>query len=156
MKLFADTNWLVASYFQTSDDDRSGIVGRFARKHDHPLVVVPLVYLESRNVFAWIARDANPKEWQMLQADIGSRLLLAPMDWAALSKKSEELFARHSHRGKLGTFDVMLVAAALESDATHFLSFDTNSNARALAAACKLKVFPELTESDRQRLAALR
>ena len=156
MKLFADTNWLVASYFRTPDDDRSGLVGRFARKHDLPLMVAPLVYLESRNVFAWIARAANPKEWRMMQADIGSKLELAPMDWASLSQRAETLFARHSHRARLGTFDVMLVAAALESEATHFLSFDTNSNARALAAACKLKVFPELTESDRQRLSVLR
>lgn len=156
MKLFADTNWLVASYFHTPDDDRTSIVGRFARKHDHPLIVAPLAYLESRNVFAWIARDANSKEWQLLQEDIGSKLLLAPMDWTALGRRAEELFARLSHRARLGTFDVMLVAAALECEATHFLSFDTNSNARALAVACKLKVFPELTESDRQRLAALR
>ena len=31
MRLFADTNWLVATYFNKVDDERSGIVGRFAR-----------------------------------------------------------------------------------------------------------------------------
>ena len=78
------------------------------------------------------------------------------VDWAAISDKAEDLFARHSHRAKLGTFDVMLVASAVLSEATHFLSFDTNSNARALAAAAKMKLFPELADADRQRLSALR
>lgn len=156
MRLFADTNWLVASYFNKVDDERSGIVGRFARRYDRPLMVAPIVYLEARNVFGWMARSPNSKEWQLLQADLGSKLLLLPMDWAAISNKTEELFARYSHRAKLGTFDVMLVASAVLSVATHFLSFDTNSNARALAAAAKMKLFPELADADRQRLSALR
>ncbi len=156
MRFFADTNWLVATYFNKVDDERSGIVRRFARRYDRPLMVAPIVYLEARNVFCWMAGSANPKEWQLLEADLGSKLLLLPMDWAAISNKAEELFARHSHRAKLGTFDVMLVASAVLSDATHFLSFDTNSSARALAAAAKLKLFPELAEADRQRLSTLR
>ena len=156
MRLFADTNWLVASYFNSLDDDRSAIVGRFARRHDHPLLVAPIVYLEARNVFSWIARTANSKEWELFQTDLGAKLLLLPMDWVLLNAKAEELFGRHSHRAKLGTFDVMLVASALLAGATHFLSFDTNSNARALAAVSKLKVFPELGEADKARLAGLR
>jgi uncharacterized protein with PIN domain len=156
MRLFADTNWLVASYFNILDDDRSAIVGRFARKHDRPLMVAPMVYLEARNAFSWIARSSNPKEWQLLQADLGSKLVLLPIDWAAISTKAEDMFTRYSHRAKLGAFDVILVASALLSEATHFLSFDTNSNARSLAATVKLKVFPELVSADKQRLADLR
>ena len=84
MRLFADTNWLVATYFIKVDDERSGIVERFARRHDRPLMVAPIVYLEARNVFSWMARSPNPKEWQLLLADLGSKLLLTPMDWAAM------------------------------------------------------------------------
>lgn len=50
----------------------------------------------------------------------------------------------------------MILASALKAEATHFLSFDTHSNLRALAAVLKLKVFPELTAADKRRIAALR
>ena len=160
MKLFADTNWLVASYFNTPDNDRTGIVGRFARKYELQLLVSPVVYLEAHNVFRWITRSTNPEEWERFHADFGAKLLLLPMDWLAdwlaLSAKAESLFGRYSYRAKLGTFDVFLVAAALSAEATHFLSFDTNNNTRALAAAGRLKVFPELVEADKQRLAVLK
>ena len=156
MRLFADTNWLVASYFNTPDNDRTGIVGRFARRHELPLLVSPIVYLEMQNVFCWITRSSNPREWEQFQTDLGTKLLLLPMDWPELSAMAEALLRRYSHRAKLGTFDVLLVAAALSAKATHFLSFDTKSNARALAIACKLKVFPELVEADKQGLSTLR
>jgi hypothetical protein len=40
--------------------------------------------------------------------------------------------------------------------ATYFNKVDTNSNARALAAAAKMKLFPDLADADRERLLALR
>jgi hypothetical protein len=66
------------------------------------------------------------------------------------------LIGRFSHKALLGSLDVMLAAHALDSGATHFLSFDTGSNLRALAAVLKLKVFPDLTADDKRRMALLR
>lgn len=52
--------------------------------------------------------------------------------------------------------DRMILSSGLQAGATHFLSFDTNSSARSLAAHLKLKAFPELTAEDKRRIAAFR
>lgn len=51
---------------------------------------------------------------------------------------------------------LVALASALKTEATHFLSFDTNSSVRAMAAVVKLKVYPELTAEDKRRMAAFR
>ena len=43
-----------------------------------------------------------------------------------------------------------LMASAKAAGTEWFLCLDTNSNARALAAALKLRVFPELTEEGQE------
>jgi hypothetical protein len=53
---------------------------------------------------------------------------------------------------KAGTLDTLHVAHALHLGCTRFLSFDNDSNARILAASCRLKVFPELTPTEKGRV----
>ena len=156
MRIFADTNWLVAGYFVKTDQGRSEIVRNFSARCDAPWLISPVVWLECQNIFSGIAREPNPPEWRNFQADIGTKLLVPEVTWDAMNIKAKELLNRFSHKARLGTFDVMLVASALKADATHFLCFDTQSNLRALAAVLKLKVFPELTPEDKRRISVLR
>ena len=154
MNAFADTNWLVAAYFLEAASNRHEIVERYSRKHGQPWVVSQVVLLEARNVFARTAKEKNPEEWADLQSDLGRRVLVDTMQWDLVRQKTETLFERYSYKATIGTFDAVLLASALLTGARIFLSFD--SQLKALAAAERLTVFPELTSHERTLLAALR
>jgi predicted nucleic acid-binding protein len=77
------------------------------------------------------------------------------LDWSLLEKMGAGLLEKYAHKVAIGAMDSLIVASALAAECDWFYSFDTGSNARALAAACRLKVFPDLTAEDRTRLAAL-
>ena len=71
---YADTNWLEAVYISPHPDDREArsreqIVERFARKHGGQLAVSHIVLLEARNVFSRVTGEAQPSEWEELEAD---------------------------------------------------------------------------------------
>lgn len=156
MRIVADTNWLVATYFVKLSQPRTDIVRRFSQQYDGPWLIPAPALLEAKTVFAGYTRETNSLEWRKLTADLGDKLSVPRFSWDEIATKAEELADRFAHKARLGTFDLMIVATAIKADATHFLSFDSNSNTRALAATLKLKVYPELTAEDRQRMAALR
>ena len=60
-----------------------------------------------------------------------------------------DLFRRYAPRSNVGTLDLLHVAAARRFGCQWFLSFDSASGCRAVAHACGLKAFPELTPEDR-------
>ena len=156
MKPFVDTNWLVATYFENQDAKRTEMVERLLSRIDAPCFLSKPVLLESEALFAHLSRQPASDQWQKLQADIGTSLQIADISWDVLEAGTLTLIRRFAHRARIAIPDLMIVAAALKAEATHFLSFDTNSNLRALAAVLKLKVFPELTVDDKRRVAALR
>ena len=156
VKLFADTNWVVAAYFRNKLPHRSEIVRRFIEKQHQSWLISSAVLLECENIFRTGAGESNPTEWLSLQQDLGTRVIITSETWEEAAGKAGNLFQRFSHQGRLGTMDMLILASALKAEATHFLSFDTNSNLRALAALLKLKVVPELTPEDRRRMARFR
>jgi predicted nucleic acid-binding protein len=156
MKAIADTNWLVAAYFNDINESRTATVERFIARYDGPWIVSLPTLLETRNIFSYCATAANSNEWRIFQSHIGTRILLPDLDWDEIQAKTEELSDRFSAKMRVGTFDLMILATALKVEATHLLSFDTNSSLRALGAVLKFKVFPELTAEDKQRVAAFR
>jgi predicted nucleic acid-binding protein len=156
VRLFTDTNWLVAAYFGEEDAGRSAIVQRFSAKFDLRWTISVVVLAEAANVFAMTAGEANSREWTNLQSDLGRKLELSEDRWEAIAEKANELFGNYSHRARLGTLDLFILASALKAGATHFFSFDTNSSVRALAATLKFKVIPELMEHDKRRMAVFR
>src|ERR1043166_2910079 len=153
MIAFADTNWLVAACFV---NDRTPTVQRFVRKNDWPWHISPPVLFECHAVFPRLARVADPAQLKLLKADVGGKIILHSFPWDDLQARASNLIAQCAHNGEIGAFDAMIVAAAKTAGAQWFLCFDTGSNARALAAALKLRVFPELTEDDKERFALLR
>ncbi|MDB6036876.1 MAG: hypothetical protein JWM99_717 [Verrucomicrobiales bacterium] len=156
MRIVVYTNWLVAAYFIKRNQSRSEIVSRFAERCDIPWTVPAPALLEARSVFAAYAGKANGPEWEKLKADMGLKLLQLPFSWDEIVRKAEELSDRFATKARVGTFDLLILATALKVEATHLLSFDTNSSLRALGAVLQFKVFPELTTEDKQRVAALR
>ena len=153
-KLFADTNWLVAAYFDQGG--RTDTVERAARKFAGlPWHLPPTVSAEAHNVFARESGQPHGPEWKKFKTDLGHRLLLEG-EWTAMEKKAAEFADRYAHKGTAGTFDLFTLAAALLGQATHFLCFDTGSNLRALAALEKLQVIPALTLDDKHRMGQFR
>ncbi len=153
---FADTNWLVSAYIGPAADDaeavrRREIVERFLRRHGGQLVISQLVLLEARNVFSRVTQEAEPREWQLLEADFDGRLYVDPMNWDLLRQECNRLFSRYAAGTALGTFDTAIIASAKLAGATRFLSFD--ATAKALAAAERLEVFPALDTAESKLLA---
>ena len=153
MIAFADTNWLVAAYFL---NDRTPTVQRFVARNDWPWHLSPPVLLECHAVFPRLAKAPDPVQLKALRANLGTKLIQHSFPWEDLQSRASRLLAQYAHKAEIGAFDAMIIAAAKAAGATWFLCFDTGSNARALAAALKLRVFPELTPEDKHRLAALR
>ena len=156
---FADTNWLVSAYIEPEADDaeairRRKIVERFMRRHGGQLVISHAVLLEARNVISRVTGDAEPGEWQLLEADFNGRLYVAPMNWDLLRQECNRLFSKYAWKTAAGTFDTAIVASARLAGATRFLSFD--ATAKVLAAAGGIEVFPALDTAEKQLLARLR
>ena len=154
MMFFADTNWSAAAYFYKQANDRTAIVSRHSRKHQRVWLVSDIVMLEARNVFGRLSRQPNPKEWMQFKNDIGTKIVTAPPHWDLVKKRSNELFSKYSHKASIGTFDMTLIASALLSGADTFLSYD--EQAKALAAAERLTVSPNLSEHGKKLLGAFR
>lgn len=156
---YADSNWLVAVYVPARSDDekqrrRQRIVDRFIRQHGGQLALSHVTLLEVSNIFRRVTGQAQPEALERLRGDFGGRVYVDAMNWDRLRAECDELFARYAHKVELGSFDSAIVAAARLGGAKRFLSFD--ENAKALAVADGLEVFPELSESGRDRLRALR
>jgi predicted nucleic acid-binding protein len=154
---YADTNWLEAVYILPQGQlamQRRQIVERFARRCGGQLAISHVVLLESRNVFSRTTGEKDPQEWALLEADFGGRLYVDAMNWDLLRRESYSILSRYAWKAQLGTFDVATVASAKLAGATQFLSFDTN--AKALAAAEGLRVFPPLDSAGKHRLAELK
>jgi predicted nucleic acid-binding protein len=156
---FADTNWLASVYIEPQAEDteaakRRRVVERFMRQHGGQLAISHVVLLEARNVFSRITGEEQPQEWQTLEADFGGRLYVDPMNWDLLRRECNALFSKYAWKAALGTFDAAIVASAKLSGGTRFLSFD--ANARALASAEGLGVFPVLEPAERRLRARLK
>lgn len=153
MKLFADTNWLCAALLDQKE--RTVIVERFQRRHSEAVTICPPVLVETRKVLAHHFATPRSEAWLQLEKSIGTRIRLES-DWPHLERKSIELLERYAPKGETGTFDLFILGGALLSGASHFLSFDSGSNLRALAALQKLEVIPPLSEEDKSRMAKFR
>jgi len=126
------------------------------QRHDVPLHISPPVLYEVKTVFPRLTGDANPAALAQLKSDFGDGVVFHPLDWSSLERMGGELLDKYAHKAEIGAMDSLIVASALAAECDWFYSFDTGSNARALAAVCRLKVFPDLTAEDKTRIATLR
>jgi hypothetical protein len=156
MLVWADTNWLVASYFDCGD--RSQQVLRFQRRVGNvPVHVGPIQLAEAEAVFRRIASDSDPAPLRrLLQEHAGEFVIAHPTDLDSLRRLAMDPIRRFAHRVPLSWMDAAIIGQAVDVGADHFLSFDTASAARAVAHVLKLQVFPKLSARDQAFVAALR
>jgi len=73
-----------------------------------------------------------------------------------LASASKDWCRRFAPRCNIGTLDLLHIQAAKRFGCRWFLSFDSASGCRAIAAVLGLKVFPELNDQDRETARRLR
>lgn len=120
----------------------------WAGKGNSTLVLSVAVLAECRCNF-WRAGNRLP----MLESDLGAQLYVdCGYTFEQMVGMAGELFRRYAPRSNVGTLDLLHIAAARRFGCQWFLSFDSASGCRAVARACGLRVFPELTAEDRKWL----
>ena len=139
---FVDTNWLFSIYYQTRDRPA---IEAWARQGPSTLVLSVAVLAECRCNF-WRAGH----RLSLLESDLEARHYVdCGYTFEEMVRLAGDLFRRYAPRSNVGTLDLLHVAAACRFGCRWFLSFDSASGCRAVAHACGLKVFPELTAPDR-------
>jgi predicted nucleic acid-binding protein len=143
VKFTADSSLLVRLYRR---DSKTEAVERFLVKDGKVLSVSELARVEVLNVLLH-----HDERWEQFLADLeeGTRFRLEPVDWRDAFQQAESLARRFSRTLKPGGHDLVLVAAAVVVGATWFLSFDTNSCQRPLAASAGLRVWPPLDRDEK-------
>lgn len=140
---FADANWLFALYYETRV---SAQVRKWAATGPSTLIVSGPVLAECRCNF-WRAGDRA----LALESDLRARRFInCGYTFEDLVTASGEWFRRFAPRCNIGTLDVLHIQAAKRFGCRWFLSFDSASGCRAVAAMLGLKVFPELNDQDRE------
>ena len=151
--IYADTSLIVSAYVEDANTrEARGFIARHAPK-------LPFAFLHWPEVAGsfWKYHPEPEKRWELLQEDIagGKKLYLAELDAEAVGRRAAGLMKHYCRRWqKLRALDTMHVSAAISGQFQTFLSFDSGSFQRALAADQKLQVWPPLTGEEKVRLAA--
>jgi predicted nucleic acid-binding protein len=149
---YLDANFVAALHFNIPG--QTPVAERFVRKNSLPFVLSELAELECRRAFIMRTSATRSENWSRLQSLVLSGAWRrVPLDWRTVLERSHELVDRFGPKLKAGTLDTLHVGHALVTGCTRFLSFDSNSLARVLAASCRLKVFPDLTPHEKGRMA---
>lgn len=148
---YLDANFIAALHFNVAG--QSEMAERFVRKSPLPFLVSGLAELEARRAFVGRTGQTRSDPWEVFSEKLEAGTWLRyPVAWEPTASRAVELIERFGARLRAGTLDTMHVVLAQLSGCTWFLSFDTNSNARVLAASARLKVFPHLNAAEKARL----
>lgn len=148
---YLDANFIAALHFNISGQSESA--EKFIRKSSLPSLVSSLAELEVRRAFIRRTGHSRSEQWQVFTEKLESGgWLRYPLAWDPAADRTIKLMERFGATLNAGTLETMHVALAQLSGCTWFLSFDTNSNARILAAAARLKVYPPLLPSEKSKL----
>lgn len=148
---YLDANFIAALHFNIRG--QTELAERFVRKSSLPYLVSGLAELEARRAFLRRTGHSRSEPWQVFAEKLETGAWLRyPVAWDPAAQRTITLIERFGAQLNAGTLDTMHVALALLSGCTWFLSFDTNSNARTLAASAKLKVFPNLSSTEKANL----
>jgi predicted nucleic acid-binding protein len=148
---YLDANFVAALHFGIRG--QTELAEKFVRKNSEPFLLSELAELECRRAFAIRSGKQHSENWKRLVSLVEEGVWVRePLQWKPVLERCEQLIDRFGIKLKAGTLDTMHVAHALHSGCTRFLSFDNDSNARALAVSCRLKVYPELTAREKGRV----
>jgi predicted nucleic acid-binding protein len=149
---YLDANFIAALHFNVAGQTETA--EKFVRKSSLPCLVSGLAELEVCRAFLRRAGQMHNEPWEVFSEKLEAGTWLRyPVAWAPTATRTLELIERFGARLNAGTLDTMHVALAQLSGCTWFLSFDTNSNARVLAASARLKVFPSLRPAEKPKVA---
>ncbi len=149
--IYADTSFIASCYLP---DAHSQKARAYLEKHEPRLPFVFLHWPELAKAVTAASPDARG-DWETIRNDVqaGQKLYAATLDADRTSRRAAGLMRNFYPRWKkLRSLDVMHVAAAVELGCKTFLSFDSASCQRVLAAAQKLAVWPPLTPEEASRL----
>lgn len=140
---YLDANFIAALHFNVPGQTETA--ERFVRKSALPYLVSGLAEMEVRRAFVRRTGQSRSEPWEVFMEKLeAGGWLRYPVAWDPTAARTIALIERFGAHFNAGTLDTMHVALALLSGCTWFLSFDTNSNARVLAASARLKVYPPL------------
>ena len=149
--IYADSSFIAACYLE---DEHTSDARSYSEKHRPRLPFIFLHWPELAKAVTAKSADAET-DWEMIKTDVraGETLYAATVDSERIGRRAAGLLRNFYPRWKkLRSLDAMHVAAAIESGCKVFLSFDTNSYQRVLAATQKLEVWPPLTNEEKARL----
>ena len=148
---YLDANFVAALHFNIAGQTQ--LAERYVRKSSLPYLVSSLAELEVRRAFLRRTGHSRSEPWQVFSQNLESGAWLRyPVAWEPSAERTIKLIERFGATLNAGTLDTMHVALAQLSGCTWFLSFDTNSNARILAAAARLKIYPPLQPSEKSKI----
>jgi predicted nucleic acid-binding protein len=143
MRFVADSSMVLRLYLR---DLHNKSIQEFLAKDAKVVSISALARVEVLNV---LLRQRGRAEQFLADLDEGLRLRLEPVDWPRVFQQSESLARRFSLTLCPGGHDFVLVAAAVIMGGTCFLSFDSHSRQRPLAAAAGLRVWPPLRKEEK-------
>ncbi|HWB60359.1 MAG TPA: type II toxin-antitoxin system VapC family toxin [Chthoniobacteraceae bacterium] len=140
---YPDSSFLVSMHRQ---DNNHAAACSLVAKAAISLTYTPLHRIEVRNALrnATAAGQMTSMEcrtaFQQIEEDIRDNFLIhTPIDWTDVFRRADDLSDKHAARNGQRTIDLLHVAAALESGARTFLTFDARQKKLARAAGLKVK-----------------
>lgn len=150
--IYADTSFIASAY---GLDANSTAARRFIETNEPRLPLMFLHWPELAKSF-WTSHPENAEKlWDWVKEDVagGKKLYPLELDTDVVAKRAAGLIIHFCLRWKkLRSLDALHVAAAVTGNFKTFVSFDTRSYQRVLAATQKLKVWPPLTAGENQFL----
>jgi len=139
---YADSSFLVSIY---RHDGNHAAAHVFMAKHSPVLAFLPLHRVELRNALRFaetqglITAAERRGAFKQIEQDLREGLLLhTPVAWSDICRRADELSEKHMIKNGQRTIDLLHVAAALESGASLFLSFDHRQCGLAKAAGLQV------------------
>jgi len=146
---FADANFLTACYY---DGENHAKAAEWDTDGQSKLVLSVPALAECQCAF-WRLGG----QWPLLESHVvAGRFAVSPRTFPELNEMASGFYRRYAPRSNVGTLDLMHLAAAADFGCQWFLSFDTNSHLRIIAAVEGFKVFPELSNEERAGMARFR
>lgn len=148
---YADTSFIVSVYGR---DVHTGAAQDYVRRHEPRL---PFTFLHwPETVRSLLLNFPNGRQlWEEIEKDLqaGLKLRREVLEGQRVGQRAAGLLRGNLARWPaLRSLDALHVAAAVESRAKTFLSFDSRSWQRVLASTQGLKVWPPLSAGENERL----
>ena len=150
--IYADTSFIASAY---GLDANTASARHFIESNKPRLPLFFLHWPELAKSF-WTSHPESAETlWDWVKEDMAGGKKLYPLELEAdlVARRAAGLIIHFCPRWKkLRSLDALHVAAAVTGNFKTFVSFDTRSYQRVLAATQKLKVWPPLTAEENQFL----